>query len=164
MDVTAIAYHRLSYSGDDRDVDNSVVEFMETMCELENDLLEFEGIISRQDIGLSGLRGSRELGNLERRHADFVDELQQAYRGIVTGRFTELDRYPAEKHHDRSRYEIFTYRNDFLRIYARLEEIADRIGRRIDGKRNSANSRLVFSISCIAVILAVLSLISQAIF
>lgn len=94
-------------------MDKSVVEFMETLCELENYLLVFEEDFSRQRLRVTGLSGTRELGDLERRHPEYVDELQRAYRGIVTGRFTELNRYLSENNHDWSRYEMHAYQEDF---------------------------------------------------
>lgn len=155
---TPVSYQRLG--GPDPDaVDNSVVEFMETLCEFEERLLQFEGEVAAHEIGLTGLQASTGLSSLEQSHYDQVTQIRDAYEAVVTGHLKEFSQYPAEHYHHRTKNEVFDYRHHLLEMIVRLESISDRIGRRIDAKRNSANTRLVFSVSCIAVVIALISLV-----
>ena len=126
---------------------------MEAMCELENDLLEFEMNVT-QKIGLLGLTGTREIPNLEVQQVSLLVEIQQLHEAIVTGKLNKFERNPSEKYHSCSKFERTSFREDYTEVYSHLEKIADCVSRRIDAKRNSANSRLVFAISCVAVIVA----------
>lgn len=163
MNFRSLAYHRLSYSGDDRNVDGSIVEFMEAMCDLEADVLQFEADVAQQSIGRFGWVGTTEIRELEHKHQTLIGELQEINEAIVTGNLSEFDRNPAKKYHDRTRYEMSVYREDFIQVHSRLENIVNRVGRRIDSKRNTANTRLVFAVSFAALVIAMISLIPQII-
>lgn len=155
-----IASHRLSYQGEYRDVDPGVREFMRTLCDLEADLLEFETEISNQDLGITGWTATRNLTDLESEHNGYVVEINSAFEAVVRGRPTLLDRYTGDKHHHRTKQYVYQHLKDFHKMVRRLEKISDRIGRRIDAKRNSANTRLVLSVSVVAVVVSLIALVS----
>lgn len=159
----SLAHNRLTYSGEPRDVDNGVVEFMAALCELEEELLGFEIDVSSQELDAIGLEATRDLNELEVEHSEFLEEIKSAHQAIVFGHLTRLDRNPAEDNTGRTQQAVVDYRDYLLNMITRLEDISDRIGRRIDAKRNSANTRLIFSVSAIAAIISIFSLLSQLI-
>lgn len=157
----SLAFDRLSYEGDARSVDDGVVEFMEALCEMEEELLEFEVEVSKLDIDLTGWESTEKLGDVEERHSAYLQEISDAHDAVLLGHLTRLDRNPAEKHGPRTQEQVPKYRNDLRETIGRLEDISNRIGRRIDAKRNSANTRLVFTVATIAAVISVVTLISQ---
>lgn len=157
----SIAYHRLNHTGDPKDVDKGVVEFMQQLCELEEDLLEFEAEVSKEPIDLTGVRATRRLDTLEERHSKFQEEIRQAHHAIVMKSPFRLERNPAKDSTRRTQEAIYDFQADFLEVVGRLEDISSRIARRVDGKRNSANTRLVFSVSVIAAGISMAALTSQ---
>lgn len=153
----SLAFHRLTYE-DAAKVNNGIIEFMQSLCVLEEELLDLETRVTGQEIDLTGWEASKDLKKLEAEHNSFVQEIENGYQASVTGHLTRLDRYEGEKHSSRTQRKVPDYRTDFLRMISHLQHLADRIGRRIDAKRNSANSRLVLSASALAAAIALVSL------
>lgn len=156
-----IAFERLSYEGEPHTVDEGIVAFMETLCDLEKELLEFETKVSELEIDYTGWQATHELASLEAEHSEFVNDLQTAHRMVILKHLTRFDRYDSEKHTRRTQQKVPDHRQEFLAMIHHLQDIADRIGRRIDAKRNSANSRLVLSASLFAVLISTASFLTQ---
>lgn len=157
----SLAYDRLSYEGEPRDVNKGIVEFMAVLCAIEDELLEFEVEVSKLDIDLTGWRSTQSLGSIEEKHSSYLQEISDAHGAVLMGHLTRLDRNPAEDHTARTQEQVPRFQDDLRSTIGRLEEISDRIGRRIDAKRSSANTRLVFTVAAIAATLSVLTLIGQ---
>lgn len=156
-----LAYDRLSYEGEPRDVNEGIVEFMMTLCTIEDEMLEFEVEVSQLDIDLTGWRSTRNLGSVGERHSNYLQEIGDAHEAVLMGHLTRLDRNPAEDYSTRTQDRVPHFRDDFIETIGRLEEISDRIGRRIDAKRSSANTRLVFTVAAIAAVLSVFTLVGE---
>lgn len=160
---TSLAFDRLSYEGEAREVDNGIVEFMETLCAMEEEMLEFEVEVSKIEIDLTGLKSTQKLRAIEAQHSDYLQELTEAHEAILFGHLSRLERNPTEKYSNRTQHAVHDHREDLREMLNRLEEISERIGRRIDAKRNSANTRMVFTVAGLAAIISLLTLISQLI-
>lgn len=161
---TSLVFDRLSFEGDARNVDNGIVEFMETLCAIEDELLEFEVEVSKIEIDWTGIRASRRLEAVESQQSEYLNELSEAHEAILLGHLTRLERNPAEKYSSgRTQHEVSKYQSDLQSMVSRLEDILERIGRRVDAKRNSANSRMVLTVAAIAGIVSLFALIGQLI-
>lgn len=132
---TSLAYHRLNYPDDHR-VNFGIVEFMETLCEMEDLMLDLETEVSAQVIDFSGWNAVKDLSELESRHGDFLEEIKEAHWAITMGRLTRLDRYPGEEYSTQTQHAVCPF--DF-----------------------KANTRLVLSISIAAASISFFSLLTQ---
>lgn len=160
-EYTQLARARVGDNEQESEVHEGLVEFMEVLCKLEDELLDWESRISDQGIDLTGNQAIQELSALEAEQSGYQDDIQEALKAIRMGSLKQLNRYPAEDWSNQADNAIDEYLHDLIEMVHRLEDISDRGGRRIDAKRNSANTRLVFSISVVAAIIAILSLVSQ---
>lgn len=157
----SLVYDRLSYDGEPREINDGIVEFMATLCSIEDEMLEFEVEVSKLDIDLTGWRSTRNLGSVEERHSDYLQNIRDAHEAVLMRHLTRLDRNAGEKHSMRTQEEVPHFQDDLMATIGRLEEISDRIGRRIDAKRSSANTRLVFTVAAIAAVLSIFTLAGQ---
>ena len=162
-DYAPKASYHLTYSGEYSDVDKGIREFMRALLEMEDDLLELETKVSKQPIGLTGLKATSVLGELEMKQNELASEIQQAHEAVRDQNLAHLERNPEEDHHHRTRDYVNQYRGDFHEVLHRLENISARTSRRIDSKRNAANTRLVLTVSIIAVLISISSLLLTAV-
>lgn len=153
-----ISYH-LNYPEEYRDVDDGIIEFMEELCKMEEELLELETEVSNQPIGISGLTATSELRKLETKQNKLATEIRDAYDAVHKFKLNLFSRNPADEYTQRTRNSAHQYQDDFDEFLQRLENISSRASRRIDAKRNTANSRLVLSVSVLAFIISTFSLV-----
>ncbi|RJX43119.1 hypothetical protein DM826_07375 [Halonotius aquaticus] len=154
----------LTYSGDYNEIDKGVREFMLCLCDLEDDLVELEADVSKHELDATGWRASKTLSALETRQLSLAEEIRETHSAIVKGKANRLDRNPGEDWHHRSQQHLYRHQDDFMKIHQRLEEVSARIGQRIDAKRNTANTRLVITVSLCAVVISILSLVVSLIY
>ncbi|RDZ65867.1 hypothetical protein C5B90_05820 [Haloferax sp. Atlit-12N] len=152
---------RLTFEGRPAQVDDGIKQFMVDLCKLESDLIELENRVGNLSIGLTGLEASRTLGGLEATHADFLDEIYTAREAVLTSHLSRFERYEQGDHPRDTQYAVPDYQADFLQMIHHLQDLADRVGGRIDAKRNTANSRIVLTVSATAAVISVFSLLSQ---
>ena len=159
-----LAFERLNYDGEPNEVDKGIVAFMEALCKIESDLLEFETKVSELELDYTGWQATQELEALEANHSKYVTELRDAHRNVVQKHLSQFDRFDSDRQTRSTQRRIHEHRQAFLGMIRHLQEIVDRIGRRIDAKRNSANSRLVLTTSLTAVLISTASFLSQMLF
>lgn len=156
-----LAFDRLDFQGEAHKVNDGIVEFMRALCELEGELLDLEMQVAEQDIDLTGWNATQELSPLESKQNEYVQEIKTAHYACVRGHLTRLERFDDEEHTRATQDRAYDHRESFLRVIYHLQELADRIGRRIDAKRNTANTRLILSVSAIAAGLSMFSIAVQ---
>jgi len=156
-----LAYDRLNYEGEAHEVNDGIVEFMRALCELESNLLDLEAAIAEHGIDLTGWHSTQELPQLESKQNEYVQEIKTAHEVCLSTFLTEFERFDDETHTRRTQDAVYDHRQSFLNMIYHLQELTDRIGRRIDAKRNTANSRLVLTVSVIAAGISTLSIITQ---
>ena len=153
-----ISYH-LSYPEEYTDVDDGIIEFMEELCKIEEELLELETEVSNQPIGISGWTATNELRKLEAKQNELATEIREAYNAVHELKLNLFSRNPAEEYNQRTRNSAHQYQDDFDEFLQRLEKISSRASRRIDTKRNTANTRLILTVSVLAFVISTFSLI-----
>ena len=151
--------HLLSYSGDYTDVNDGVQEFMQELCKMEEELLELEADVSNLRLDTTGWQATQKLSELESRQNQPIQDINQAHEAVRTLKLTRLERNPGEDFHHNSQTDAYDHQDDFNNMLHRLELISDRTGRRIDAKRNSANTRMVLTASVCALFISLSSLL-----
>jgi hypothetical protein len=156
-----IAYDRLDFQGEPHEVNDGIVEFMRALCELEGDLFDLEMKVAEFDIGLTGWQATQALAPLESKQNEYVQEIKTAHYACVLAQLTRLECFDNEEHTRMTQDQAHDHRQSFLGVIYHLQELADRIGQRIDAKRNTANTRLILSVSAIAAGISTLSIVAQ---
>lgn len=145
-------------------VEDGIAEFMQALVDIEDELLELELEVSNQQIDQTGLIATRSMSELEAQHSQYLDELKQAHKAVATDHLNGLERNDGDDYSRQTQDQASDYRTHNRLMIERLEDISDRTGRRIDAKRNSANTRLIFTVSAIALGISIISLLTQVVF
>lgn len=166
--MKALARKRLE-SDEDRGPPSVITNFLAVIYQMEMELVTLEKDVTDTSIKWTGFNAVRELQDLEDKHSDLIGCIKSAHSAILLSEPEISPRFrkygprgvkPEEGPGSHfARRMTFEYQDALLESIGRLEVISARVGSRLDGRRISANTRLVLSISVIAIVVSVLSLI-----
>lgn len=155
----AIAYNVLN-AGDN--ADKGVVAFMDALLEIEEELVNIESEVADLIIDVTGYQAQSDLTEFESEYVRIAHKISTAKKAIFSHRLHDLERYNSDFHTNRTRNALIDYIQKFIEKINELEQMSGRISNRIQSKRNSANSRLIATISGAAVAISTITLLLSA--
>lgn len=151
-----IAYNVL---GVDSDTHRPIVVFMDDLLELEEDLMELESDVAEYILDPTGYSAQEELSEFECRFSDLAQNVHNAKNAIFAQNPNEWDRYSDTYRATTSSQQFVPLIGRFIEKISELEELAFRISQQIQSKRSSANSRLIATLSGVAVGVSTVTLV-----
>lgn len=136
------------------------VGYMDALQDLHKDIRSLEQNLHEISLGYTGYNCHQRLDEIEQKYANYISELEDARDGIIESRPTDFSRWEGNWNPE-TQNEFDEYWADLLDEVERTEKTAGRIANVMLSKRNAANTRMVVSLSLIAVIVSTCTVLAQ---
>jgi uncharacterized coiled-coil DUF342 family protein len=144
---------------DDTRVTDNVLEYVSKIVGLQEKLSNIQQDLSDIDLSLTGYRTQSKLNEINKRYQKINDEVNQVRTVMATKNLSKLDSVSDTDDRDENILDICIREEDIPDAIKRLTETLASVGQQLNSKIIAANSRLGITISVIASVIALSSVI-----
>lgn len=144
---------------DDTRVTDNVLEYVSKIVGLQEKISNIQQDLSDIDLSLTGYRTQSKLNEINKRYQKINDEVNQVRTVMATKNLSKLDSVSDTDDRDENILDICIREEDIPDAIKRLTETLASVGQQLNSKIIAANSRLGITISVIASVIALSSVI-----